>query len=876
MVIFQDKSNKSYEKMNYLIIMTFSFLFLIIYIIYFYLVASYIKNNYKSKKICVFWIDYLIILITTIIFILFYVANLIINNTDRIENVNSLSSDFLSISTNTSLCFLCLTIIQNLLFDNITALLLSNKMNKIKDIKDQDYFALFQKIKNIRIVDIFKISTHFIFLIIFGIIQVFLTALFVFEYTDLKFEQNGIFSLKYYFQFLVRYYHLIVLFFVVISIIIMNKTKKNLLQKEYYNPNTFAQKIYNVHFSQIVYFSDVITFKLVDDLIINIPPFLFLSINQYTVFALILSEFSILLFILIGGNVYFVIDKDSKAAKLTKNIKYWFCFKYINFHFGEKDHRTIYNEFNFTYTKEEQNILNNLNMTIIQNLEKNLITEQKSELYTLTYTELEGKINNNKLKNNKFDLSIVSEFYAIQKLLMMYFDKNSGIYDLTMQKMDESGFAFKKLNYFDNRKSRRTFSIRQSIKNKDDYLFNIDRISRISIMDSNNIISSIKTTNNKIFYSLEEKELYEELKNKHNLNEESYELKIESILPQYFFELFPFYQLKINSIMKSINPTQNLKLFNFFVEQSTKNEINMEKNLYYTYDLLLMYEVYDKNDFLDFNELKKIISLYKTNLLNRVKNMNFTFLPLIIGIFNIELFGNEKIVILYRNPLYFSSFNKYNFWINFYITEEPEKIKVSSILNDVIDINEIEIKNTLQLNEADYDEIKENIEKDYIFLKEVNNIYPIVHLFIGDETNLTKDDLSNKIYKNIYNESSLIGDVSQHHDFEGLIDVLDSNNNSINNLNVDDIGDANNNDCFDEINSLLDREYYSVFGNDEHTIKIYFTHLFRKNCKLNLREDNEEHKINSTSYCNYLEEQLINYLSKKKLFNEDDKNIKKE
>ena len=74
---------------------------------------------------------------------------------------------------------------------------------------------------------------------------------------------------------------------------------------------------------------------------------------------------------------------------------------------------------------------------------------------------------------------------------------------------------------------------------------------------------------------------------------------------------------------------------------------------------------------------------------------------------------------------------------------------------------------------------------------------------------------------------------------------------------------------------MLDREYYSVFGNDEHTVKIYFTHLFRKNCKLNLREDNEEHKINSTSYCNYLEEQLINYLSKKKLFNEDDKDIKK-
>lgn len=86
--------------------------------------------------------------------------------------------------------------------------------------------------------------------------------------------------------------------------------------------------------------------------------------------------------------------------------------------------------------------------------------------------------------------------------------------------------------------------------------------------------------------------------------------------------------------------------------------------------------------------------------------MDYSFLPLIIGIFELEIYDSTKIIILYRNPLYFTNFNKFNHWINFYLTEEPEKIKVSSMYNDIININEIEIKNSLQLNALDYDEIK--------------------------------------------------------------------------------------------------------------------------------------------------------------------------
>ena len=99
--------------------------------------------------------------------------------------------------------------------------------------------------------------------------------------------------------------------------------------------------------------------------------------------------------------------------------------------------------------------------------------------------------------------------------------------------------------------------------------------------------------------------------------------------------------------------------------------------------------------------LHKFTLQYRTYLLETIKNINYTFIPLILGVFNIEICGENKVAILYRNPLYFSNFNHFIHWINIYITEGPEKLKVSVLQNEIIDINEIEIKNSLKMNEDD-------------------------------------------------------------------------------------------------------------------------------------------------------------------------------
>ncbi len=221
----------------------------------------------------------------------------------------------------------------------------------------------------------------------------------------------------------------------------------------------------------------------------------------------------------------------------------------------------------------------------------------------------------------------------------------------------------------------------------------------------------------------------------------------------------------------------------------------------------------------------------------------------------------NKIVIVYRNPLFFTNFYHFNHWINFYITEGPEKLKASILQNEVLDINEIEIKNCLKMNEADYEEITNNLKKDFDFLMKINiQVYPIIHLFIADENELDAIGKNNDV-----NESSIIENTSMNQlNLSGLLNESDDNINNIHflNNNKDD-----NIDYKTESNSLLDKEYYSMNGHDIHTIKIYFTHFFRLNCELNKQKGPDDSiLLKSNHYCQYLEGQIQNYLTKTTLF----------
>ena len=881
--------NESIDYDNYISIMLFSSIFIFIYIIYLIAILKYILKNCLKNKICVYWIDYSVLIFLGIAFIITYIVNTVLLKKDkkiiRINNLKELSEDSLSLMIIVLLTLMCVTIINSLLFDSINACKLSYKMNKIKKIKETDFLLLSEKLKEINVVNIIKFKYTFWYNLIFFIVDILYSVLFILSFKDI-YENNFINEINFHKFFIksLRYYQVSVLVLLLISIVIMNRTKKSLLKNQYYNKNRIAQKIYNIYLNNLIYFTDIISFKLVSDLIMYIPTLLFLSQGKFHTTTLVISEFSILIYILLGGSFYLVIDKNNKAAKLSKKIKNLFCLKRIDFHFGEKDHNFTLDQTRFDYNLEEQNIINNLNMNVVKNIENNIFDEEDN--FTMDEKlELNLDDDNYNLlldaQNKKLEFKNISEFYLIQKLMILYFQENKNVYESNKNNED----SIYNYSYSLKKQKNKVMNI-----DKKSYISNIEKLSRISKLDSKKIKPSLKFNNFNVFSTIEEKELYEELKSNFNAKNEKYFFKIENLFSSELYEPYKFYQMKYNSILNSLNPSNNIKIFNKFIDRnkniktklktrfSVKSEITednnddnsddnneYENNLYYTYDSYLMYEIYDIDEFINYAQLKNIITEYKNYLLSVIKNMSYSFIPLILGIFNIEIFNTRKIIILFRNPLYFTNFDNFNFWINFYLTEEPDdKIKVSSLLNDIIDINEIEIKNNLKLNEVDYDEFKKILEKDYNFIKKMKIIFPIIHIFLGIEKINDNGNKEKKI-KNQYDENSLMT-FSNKDNINNILDILNKNTSSSNYIESDNTD--NNNDI--NKSSLFEKEYYYMSGNDIRTIKFYFTHLFRKYCKLN---ENGQNNISAYIYCEYMNKKVIEYLSKNSLFKENSEDI---
>ena len=323
----------------------------------------------------------LYIIFLGIAFIITYIVNTVLLKKDkkiiRINNLKELSEDSLSLMIIVLLTLMCATIINSLLFDSINACKLSYKMNKIKKIKETDFLLLSEKLKEINVVNIIKFKYTFWYNLIFFIVDILYSVLFILSFKDI-YENNFINEINFHKFFIksLRYYQVSVLVLLLISIVIMNRTKKSLLKNQYYNKNRIAQKIYNIYLNNLIYFTDIISFKLVSDLIMYIPTLLFLSQGKFHTTTLVISEFSILIYILLGGSFYLVIDKNNKAAKLSKKIKNLFCLKRIDFHFGEKDHNFTLDQTRFDYNLEEQNIINNLNMNVVKNIENNIFDEE--------------------------------------------------------------------------------------------------------------------------------------------------------------------------------------------------------------------------------------------------------------------------------------------------------------------------------------------------------------------------------------------------------------------------------------------------------------------------------------------------------------------
>ena len=872
---------------NFIMTLLVTLVSLVFYFIYLFIVIKYIIIYHKTKKLSILWLQYLITFVINIIFTIFYLSYLLDSKGDSINILNGENSTFIILLTIFLVAYV-LNVINNFIYDSIISIKIFSSLNKIININTQDVEELSLRFKNINM-RFFDKKQNLLYIIIFSVINIGLIVGFEFEYNNYNNEDDtpSVLLVKNFISYILRLGSFISLIALLICLLLINYLKKKFFNKYYYNNDLFAMKIYNMFSSKIIFSSDIIIFKIISDLIINIPILIFLISNTCNTLLWIFNQIIIFSYIIIFGALNFKLDKYNEIGKIPKLVKIWFLWKYIKFSFWENNYKYCLRDNTYRYNKTEKQILKDLEIIDDTEDTDNIqINDEKDDL--IISNDLKLSVFDNKIINmdhlsirptntkykykSTLDFSTTSELYILYKLLMLYFEKNEHVYTGVQNKINEDGTPFKQLFNQQNtskakkRRARQTYGPIDPFK-KTEFNNAIDRMSRISKLNSSNLIKSKKFNEHEIFYSLEEKELKEEFKNKFKKEKETI-FKIESLEANSFFELFPFYQISIQDIKKSLIPFDNKKIYEILLNRNRNKNLNKnniesesEDNLFYTYNSLLIMEIYDPKEFISSEDLSNFVLSYGSYIIDTIKNINFSFIPLIIGVFNIEMCDENKIVIVYRNPLFFTNFYHFNHWINFYITEGPEKLKASILQNEVLDINEIEIKNCLKMNEADYEEITNNLKKDFDFLMKINiQVYPIIHLFIADENELDAIGKNNDV-----NESSIIENTYMNQlNLSGLLNESDDNINNIhflNNNKDDNIGYKT------ESKSLLDKEYYSMNGNDIHTIKIYFTHFFRLNCELNKQKGPDDSiLLKSNHYCQYLEGQIQNYLTKTTLF----------
>ena len=757
----------------------------------------------------------------------------------------------------------------------------------------------------------FNINKHCYFSIIINFTNFILVGFYIIIYTNIDI-QNNFFSIKDHSIYLMQYYYLIVLLLLILCIFIVNFLKKIFINNKFYTNNKFIMNLYNINFKQIIYYIDILFAKISIDLFVNIPLIYYITLTILNIIHIIFFEVCFFVFLFIGGNILLFIDDNNKIKikdkkdkiRKSKLLKILFIFKDFHLHFIDNGLHLFVSEYEYYLNLSiyEKKILSELKLNFIEQscvpCQNN--TNNSNSISNSNLNEIE-ELNNN---DDNSEFNTFPEYYILYKLLYIFFDRNKELYSSLLKKVKKNGGSiFRQYSIETNssgKKSNKKRIRRQKEGdnniNKEEYLTNIDKVSRL---ESKNLISFLKLNNYDIFKTPQEIEMLEQLNQKYKNNKKlKNEFIIESLSQKPLFEIFPLYQLKVEDILKSLQPSNNMEVFKLFLDnlnknnnsnesknennESDKNEnsdnlnkINQnsendeskkgkentynnesnsenkssessETNCYHSYNYLIMMEIYNKSDFINDNQIIELTSSFKKYLLKKKKAMECTFLPLLIGIYNIKFLGKNKIVVLYRNPLYFTNFMHFNKWVHFFITEGAEKIKPFVTKNDIININEIEIKDNLKLNYNDFEEIKKNLESDMFFLSTLSfQVFPVAHLFIGDENNVEE-----KFKKS----ESFIGSLGSQHSFSNLLNSSSEGSNSISNsLRKKNVL---NSDYF------LEKEYYTNNGNkDMMTIKIYLSNYFRYGYKIN-KEEGKQSLFNSDLYIDYLQSQLLSYFIK--------------
>jgi hypothetical protein len=215
------------------------------------------------------------------------------------------------------------TIINNCVYDVIKGFEISHKIIQLKKIETQDLSQLIEELKEINIMNINKSKVHYNFIIIINVINIILLICLILIYTNFISLENFTFILLY------LYYSFVLLSLFIIMIAI-NFFKKQIINNNYYNQDKFAMNLFNINSKQLIYYLDILIYKISIDLFLNIPLVIYISYQRLTKFGIVLYEFNLFIFIFIGSNFLFCIDNNSIKCNniiASSNIlRVLFCF----------------------------------------------------------------------------------------------------------------------------------------------------------------------------------------------------------------------------------------------------------------------------------------------------------------------------------------------------------------------------------------------------------------------------------------------------------------------------------------------------------------------------------------------------------------------
>lgn len=856
-----------------LIMIVMTVIFLLGFTFYLGVSLSYLCKNLKIKraKILVYWFDYIIILVLCVLFTaiyLIYVATGDGEYYNRTEEPKRLSLKENTIGT---ACYVILMILMLLVTNNIILDIIKNidlifLIKKALYLESNDLNYVSQKFKEANVMKIINPKRHFVELGISGIAYATIIIIYFIFLTKNKEVIKGIMTFC-------RVVQLLVFLLIYLNAFLVKYYKKLLLENNFASSNLILLKVYNMNSSKIVYFTDFLTYKTIVDFISNIPIILFYCLERLDRIPLIVSYLTLFLYIIFTGAIYLYVDKSLKYSHISHLVKKAFLLKQFNFNFGERERARLFEEFEFDYSEDESKIFQELDMTILQNENQSADTTKRITMINIKSQDEEEEVFIEDRKSRKsrksrlklgdnFAINSQCNYFIVYKLLYMYFLTNSKIYVENQKKMEEEAAPFKMFLGVNKDQNSSINLLFRTSKHKD-IVDNIQRFSRLSKLAEKKITSSFKMGFNTLFHSIEEKEYREDFRRQYNLSDCSkIEFKIESLFNDILFQLFPFYQITVKDILASLDPSANKKLFVEFLKEeqgSDKPTLLSSTNGFYTYDSFLFFESYDTTTF-TFEQLKKFLTKYNNYLLDVIKNVSYTFLPLIVGVYNIEVLGMHRLIIAYRHPLSFAPYAKFNHWINFVVTEVPEKIKVSANNAEIIDINEIEIKNNINLPIDEYEELKKIIDNDTEFV--VNEMdfgtFPIGNLFVGNE--ISKIGYVNESSSNDYKDNN-VTIPNENKTFTSLLKDQSFLESSLTNIK------KQKKEGGSEIVSLFEKDYFMSNSDNLYTIKIYFTNFLRNTCELNEKEKEDKYKLTSKAYCDYVKNQLLAYLHKNdKLF----------